>query len=393
MKKIILILALVFFIIGCDQQTGGPGEEQQLANPASVYCGEQGGTLRIEENEAGQYGLCTLPDGSECEEWAYFRGECPVEESVETEPEEIFCSDYDGHKEECSLYSECEWDAGENNCGPIGGMNEEDDEGDDEKSEFASELEKDLPDTIQNEICKKLPLTNELSPGDRHYCFAVVNNNPEFCEFIEADNEKDIEAKEEKNLCLAHAKKDVSYCKKITTDLGKRTCYFGLSMISGDIDVCGGINYDSNLRQLCYYSFVNALYWENKSDKITTNHCNKLPEPDRSTCRAYKEGDVSLCKNNVNCLTCFEQPMSFCTTGKGKALEYCIRDRAMTSKDISTCETLTGEKREDCIGDFAGHITQDISTCDMITSIPVRNTCYKDVAVQSGTNFLFNLYN
>jgi hypothetical protein len=24
----------------------------------------------------GEYGLCELPDGSTCEEWALFRGEC-----------------------------------------------------------------------------------------------------------------------------------------------------------------------------------------------------------------------------------------------------------------------------------------------------------------------------
>lgn len=62
-----------------------PGEfptSTQLANPASVYCGEQGGKLEIREHDdGGQYGVCIFDDGSECEEWAYFRGECaPGEE-------------------------------------------------------------------------------------------------------------------------------------------------------------------------------------------------------------------------------------------------------------------------------------------------------------------------
>ena len=48
-----------------------------LANPASVYCEEQGGTLEIRSDEAGnQYGVCIFEDGSECEEWAFFQGEC-----------------------------------------------------------------------------------------------------------------------------------------------------------------------------------------------------------------------------------------------------------------------------------------------------------------------------
>jgi hypothetical protein len=53
----------------------------QIANPASVHCIEQGGTLRIVIDTKGQYGICTLPDGTECEEWAYFRGECNKEDN------------------------------------------------------------------------------------------------------------------------------------------------------------------------------------------------------------------------------------------------------------------------------------------------------------------------
>lgn len=46
-------------------------------NPASVYCQEQGGKLEIrEDTSGGQYGVCIFTDGSECEEWAFFRGEC-----------------------------------------------------------------------------------------------------------------------------------------------------------------------------------------------------------------------------------------------------------------------------------------------------------------------------
>ena len=47
-----------------------------MANPASVYCEEHGGTLDIRDTDAGQYGVCVFPDGNECEEWAFFRGEC-----------------------------------------------------------------------------------------------------------------------------------------------------------------------------------------------------------------------------------------------------------------------------------------------------------------------------
>ncbi len=55
-----------------------PTSEAGLANPASVYCLEQGGTLEIRNTDEGQVGYCTLPDGTVCEEWAFYRGECPA---------------------------------------------------------------------------------------------------------------------------------------------------------------------------------------------------------------------------------------------------------------------------------------------------------------------------
>jgi len=48
----------------------------QLANPASVNCEEKGGTLEMQNEPAGQFGVCVFPDGSRCEEWRFFRNEC-----------------------------------------------------------------------------------------------------------------------------------------------------------------------------------------------------------------------------------------------------------------------------------------------------------------------------
>lgn len=72
---IIGLLAIALFLIGCANQ---PEENNQIANPASEFCIEQGGTLKIVDTEEGQIGICSLPDGNECEEWAYFRSECPA---------------------------------------------------------------------------------------------------------------------------------------------------------------------------------------------------------------------------------------------------------------------------------------------------------------------------
>ena len=48
-----------------------------LANPASVKCIEDGGTSSIQtKSDGSQYGNCNFPDGSVCEEWAYYNGTC-----------------------------------------------------------------------------------------------------------------------------------------------------------------------------------------------------------------------------------------------------------------------------------------------------------------------------
>lgn len=56
---------------------GASTPQAGLPNPASVYCQQNAGRLQLVPDAAGNVlGLCVFPDGSECEEWAYFRGEC-----------------------------------------------------------------------------------------------------------------------------------------------------------------------------------------------------------------------------------------------------------------------------------------------------------------------------
>jgi hypothetical protein len=51
--------------------------QANMPNPASVYCEQKGNKLEIcTAADDSQYGICVFPDGSTCDEWAYFRGEC-----------------------------------------------------------------------------------------------------------------------------------------------------------------------------------------------------------------------------------------------------------------------------------------------------------------------------
>ncbi len=54
-----------------------PAAGAQLPNPAAVYCQDKGYAYEIRTAADGsQSGVCILPDGTECDEWAYYRGEC-----------------------------------------------------------------------------------------------------------------------------------------------------------------------------------------------------------------------------------------------------------------------------------------------------------------------------
>ncbi len=74
------LLSLLLFLVSCNNDDFvnpddiGPG--QQISNPASVYCIENDGNLRIDDSPDGQIGICVFADGSECDEWEFFRGEC-----------------------------------------------------------------------------------------------------------------------------------------------------------------------------------------------------------------------------------------------------------------------------------------------------------------------------
>ncbi len=76
----VFLIVLVISLAGCMPITPTAAPEAPAANmpnPASVYCADNGGTLDIRKDNAGnESGVCVFADGSECDEWAFFRGEC-----------------------------------------------------------------------------------------------------------------------------------------------------------------------------------------------------------------------------------------------------------------------------------------------------------------------------
>jgi putative hemolysin len=82
-KPVMVIIAVVAVavLVGIDLWRLGvfnpPAQAPGIANPASTNCVNLGGTLEIKDTASGQVGVCHLPDGRACEEWALYRdGTC-----------------------------------------------------------------------------------------------------------------------------------------------------------------------------------------------------------------------------------------------------------------------------------------------------------------------------
>jgi putative hemolysin len=112
MKKILLTSLFYTLVVCCYSQGKG------IPNPASLYARFLGYKSEVRVDSTGnQLKVCVFPDGSECDEWAFFRGLCGKEFSycalkgcqteTETTPTSQFavcvCTDSLGNKVRISL--------------------------------------------------------------------------------------------------------------------------------------------------------------------------------------------------------------------------------------------------------------------------------------------------
>ena len=104
----LLVSIGMIFLTACNLTTGSDKSDSDIAdmpNPASVFCEENGGTLEIRNAEDdSQAGVCVFPDGSECDEWAFYRGECKPGDSLNMgatmpNPASVFCEENGGNLE------------------------------------------------------------------------------------------------------------------------------------------------------------------------------------------------------------------------------------------------------------------------------------------------------
>ena len=80
LKMIFMFLIMLVALTACTApqiQVIEDTPQANIPNPASVYCTQNGNKLEIRNAADGsQNGVCIFPDGSTCDEWAYFKGEC-----------------------------------------------------------------------------------------------------------------------------------------------------------------------------------------------------------------------------------------------------------------------------------------------------------------------------
>jgi putative hemolysin len=97
---VVLTLALCSLVLSCgpaspsntaeppdtaESPTAVPTRSASLPNPAAAYCQEQGYAHQIRTAADGsQSGVCIFPNGDECDEWAFFRGECGPKQTETT---------------------------------------------------------------------------------------------------------------------------------------------------------------------------------------------------------------------------------------------------------------------------------------------------------------------
>lgn len=80
-NKFTLILTILVIFSGCSNNEDTTlNDNVKIANPASQYCIDQGfnSTIKINSDDS-QTGYCVFPNGNECEEWKFMRGECKNE--------------------------------------------------------------------------------------------------------------------------------------------------------------------------------------------------------------------------------------------------------------------------------------------------------------------------
>jgi len=89
-----LFIVLTGFVLSA----GASSAQQQIANPAAVFCIEQGGDYEIVQESEGARGDCILADGTRIDAWQFYRESQVVDTPRQrmANPAAVFCVEQGG---------------------------------------------------------------------------------------------------------------------------------------------------------------------------------------------------------------------------------------------------------------------------------------------------------
>lgn len=80
--RLLVVLLALMVLVGlsaCEAAVESEMSPIKIANPASIFCKDQGGQLVTEfRTNIGEYGVCVFEGNYKCEEWAMYRNRCPI---------------------------------------------------------------------------------------------------------------------------------------------------------------------------------------------------------------------------------------------------------------------------------------------------------------------------
>ncbi len=73
---LVLVIGVYYFGVYKSSDTPLDKDSAEIANPAAVYCEEEGGESINIDFESGTRSFCVFEDDSECDQWGFYRKEC-----------------------------------------------------------------------------------------------------------------------------------------------------------------------------------------------------------------------------------------------------------------------------------------------------------------------------
>lgn len=74
-RNVVIFFFTVPMMTGVAQGSSTDASQTLIANPAAVFCEDQGGSYHIVDEESGARGICILPDGEKVDAWEFFRAQ------------------------------------------------------------------------------------------------------------------------------------------------------------------------------------------------------------------------------------------------------------------------------------------------------------------------------